>query len=157
VRSYRSVILFILAAPLFGLGSVIAASGAREALALLVVAGALLAAAGLTVLRDPDDVANHVKWGWSWVGQGRDAGRFVAALLTLLGTGTSIYGVVWRHQRVRRHVGGGAAVMLPARLLLLLMAVAVPIQVWIDRGALFGVVAALTFAPMMLLGALAHD
>jgi hypothetical protein len=94
VRSYRSVILFVLAWPLTGLGAAVAEAGSREALALLVVSGALLAAAGLTIIREPNDIVNHVEWGWSTVGHGRHAGMFAGVLLTLLGAGTSIYGIV---------------------------------------------------------------
>jgi hypothetical protein len=43
------------------------------------------------------------------------------------------------------------------RWVLPVVALAIPIQVWMDRGALFGVVAALTFPPMLLLGAFASE
>jgi hypothetical protein len=46
-------------------------------------------------------------------------------------------------------------VLWPIRWIVPLIAVAIPVQVWMDRGALFGLVAALTFPPMMLLGAFA--
>jgi hypothetical protein len=98
VYSFRSPILFVMAWPLVGLGAAVAEGGAREALALLVPAGALIAAAGLTVLRDRDDIANHVEWGWSTVGHGRQAGLFVGASLTLLGAGTFLYGVIGASQ-----------------------------------------------------------
>ena len=45
----------------------------------------------------------------------------------------------------------------PIRWVAPLVAVAIPIQVWMDRGASFGVVAALTFTPMIVLGAFAGE
>ena len=45
----------------------------------------------------------------------------------------------------------------PARLILPLVALAIPVQVWIDRGALFGLVAAATFPPIILLGVFARE
>jgi hypothetical protein len=51
----------------------------------------------------------------------------------------------------------GDAVIWPARLVWPLVGVAIPIQVWIDRGALLGLLSAFTFVPMMLLGVFARD
>ncbi|RKQ84869.1 hypothetical protein C8N24_6499 [Solirubrobacter pauli] len=45
----------------------------------------------------------------------------------------------------------------PTRFLLPLLAVAIPVQVWIDRGPLFGLVAAATFPPMFLLTTFARE
>jgi hypothetical protein len=41
--------------------------------------------------------------------------------------------------------------------LYVLLAVALPAAVWEDRGAVVGIVAGLVYAPMLLLGAFAHD
>jgi hypothetical protein len=94
VRGVRSVVLALLAWPLFGLGLVVAEAGSRQALALLVPAGVLLAAAGATILRDRDDIANHMRWGWSTIGQGRHAGIAMGLLLVAFGVGVSTYGVI---------------------------------------------------------------
>jgi hypothetical protein len=48
-------------------------------------------------------------------------------------------------------------VIWPGRLVWPLVAVGIPIQVWIDRGTLFGLVAAFTFVPMMLFGVFARE
>jgi hypothetical protein len=45
----------------------------------------------------------------------------------------------------------------PARFVLPLVAIAIPVQVWIDRGALFGLVAAATFPPIFLLAVFAQE
>jgi hypothetical protein len=45
----------------------------------------------------------------------------------------------------------------PERILVGALAVAIPVQVWSDAGPLFGIVAALSFTPLMLLGAVAPD
>jgi hypothetical protein len=48
-------------------------------------------------------------------------------------------------------------VIWSTRLVLPLVAFAIPVQVWIDRGPLFGLVAAATFTPMILLGTFAKS
>ena len=94
LRGFRSVLLFVLAWPLTGLGLVIAEAGTQASLALLVPAGSLIAAAGLTVLRDRDDVANHFEWGWSTIGHGRTAGVVIGVALAGLGLGLFGYGAI---------------------------------------------------------------
>jgi hypothetical protein len=45
----------------------------------------------------------------------------------------------------------------PRRLLVAFIACAVPVLLWLDRGALFAVVALLSFTPMLLFAALARE
>ncbi|MDA0182285.1 hypothetical protein OJ997_18405 [Solirubrobacter phytolaccae] len=46
---------------------------------------------------------------------------------------------------------------VPLRLLTAVAVCAIPVEVWSERGALFGIVALLTFPPLILLGLFARD
>ena len=53
--------------------------------------------------------------------------------------------------------GANVALIWPTRIVVPLIALAIPVQVWIDRGPLFGLVAGATFPPMILLGLFASE